>query len=284
MMEGILRTPSSSTSLKMIVAVTLAAAGLSCGCVSKGKYEAVLTQNRSLAEQNRAQLSEIESLKVHSTYTEDLLRRTEEDVALMEEQFGLGQEQIAQTESQSEALRREVIRSRIDPGHIRIPKETRQRLAAISKRTPGLRFDPDTGVAKFEFDILFDSAETSLKPEAQKALAEVAAVLNTHDASDLRILVAGHTDQQPVARRSPDGRRSTNFDLSTARALAVIHELGRHGIPSHRMAIAGFGSGQPIAPNATARDRLKNRRVELFLTAPEVPIVGWVETIPSAYK
>lgn len=279
-MVGILRTPSIS--LKVIVVVTLMTA--SFGCVSKGKYGAILTQNRSLAEQNRAQLSEIASLKVHSTYTEDRLRRTEEDVALMEEQFGLDQEQLAQSASQGEALRREVARSNFNPGHIRIPKKMRDRLTAISKRTPGLKFDPETGVAKFEFDILFDSGETRLKPDAQKALAEVAAILNTHDASDLRILIAGHTDRQPVVRRTPDGRRSTNFDLSTTRALAVAHELDRHGIPSHRMAVAGFGPGQPIAPNSTARDRRKNRRVELFLTAPEVPIVGWVETIPSVYN
>jgi chemotaxis protein MotB len=266
-----------------MVVTTLVAAGLSCGCVSKGKYDALLTQNRSLSEQNRAQLTEIENLKVHSTNTEDLLRRTEEDVALMEEQFGLDQEQLAQSRSQSDALRRQVAQSSLDPGLIRIPEETRKRLIKVSDRTPGLKFDPQTGIAKFEYDILFDSGETQLKPDAQKALAEVAAVLNTRDASDLRVFIAGHTDRQRIARRSPDGSRSTNFDLSTARALAVAHELDRRGVKNHRLAVAGFGPSQPIAPNVTARDRRKNRRVELFLTAPEVPIVGWVETIPSVY-
>lgn len=270
--------------LKFMVVATLVAAGLSCGCVSKGKYDALLTQNRSLSEQNRAQLSEIDNLKVHSSNTENLLRRAEEDVALMEEQFGMDQEQLAQSRSHSDALRRQVAQSSLDPGMIRIPEETRERLIKISDRTPGLKFDPETGIAKFEYDILFDSGETQLKPDAQKALAEVAAVLNTRDASDLRVFIAGHTDRQRIVRRSPDGSRSTNFDLSTARALAVAHELDRRGIKNNRMAVAGFGPSQPIAPNATARDRRKNRRVELFLTAPEVPIVGWVETTPTIYK
>lgn len=216
--------------LKFMVVATLVAAGLSCGCVSKGKYDALLTQNRSLSEQNRAQLSEIDNLKVHSSNTENLLRRAEEDVALMEEQFGMDQEQLAQSRSHSDALRRQVAQSSLDPGMIRIPEETRERLIKISDRTPGLKFDPETGIAKFEYDILFDSGETQLKPDAQKALAEVAAVLNTRDASDLRVFIAGHTDRQRIVRRSPDGSRSTNFDLSTARALAVAHELDRRGI------------------------------------------------------
>lgn len=268
--------------LKITVVVTLMT--VVSGCVSKGHYDALMTQNRSLSEQSRAQLAEIENLKIHTKNTENLLQRTEQEVALMEDRYGMEQERVAQSESQTDALRQEVVRSSLIAGRIRIPKEIRERLVEISKRNPGLDFDPETGIAKFEYDILFDSGEATLKPDAQKALAQVASLLNTRDASDLRVMIAGHTDRKAIARRTPDGRRSTNFDLSTARALAVAHELDRHGIKSHRMAIAGFGPNQPIAPNATARDRRKNRRVELFLTAPDVPIVGWVETIPSVYK
>lgn len=272
----------SSIFLKTAAVAILAVAG--SGCVSQGRYDALLTQNRSLSEQSRAQLAEIENLKIHATNTENLLQRTEQDVALMEERLGLDQERLAQSESQSQALRKEVVQSNWAPGHVRIPKEMRERLVEIAKRNPSLKFDPETGIAKFEYDILFDSGEAELKPDAQKMLAEVASVLNTRDASDLRILIAGHTDRQAVASRTPDGQRTTNFDLSTARALAVSHELSRHGIESHRMAVAGFGPNQPIAPNETAGDRRKNRRVELFLTAPDVPIVGWVETTPTIYK
>ena len=47
--------------------------------------------------------------------------------------------------------------------------------------------------------------------------------------------------------------------------------------------MAGFGSHQPLAPNVSAADRRKNRRVEIFVMAPEVPIVGWTETTPTLY-
>jgi len=76
----------------------------------------------------------------------------------------------------------------------------------------------------------------------------------------------------------------SNFHLSTARANAVANLLQEKGVAPQRVGVAGFGGHQPIAPNATPRDRRKNRRVEVFVMAPGVPVVGWTETIPSVYR
>jgi len=156
-------------------------------------------------------------------------------------------------------------------------------LAAISKDHPSLHFDPQTGVAKLDTDILFDSGKDELKPGAAKLLAEMARVLNASDAADLRLMVVGHTDDQPIAKTQGNEAFPTNFHLSTARALAVAKELRRQGVKHDRMGVAGFGSHQPIAPNTSAAERHKNRRVELFVLAPDVPVVGWTETMPSMY-
>ena len=59
--------------------------------------------------------------------------------------------------------------------------------------------------------------------------------------------------------------------------------MKRAGLPEQRMAVAGFGASQPIAPNATAQDRQKNRRVEILVMAPDVPVVGWSDSTPSVY-
>ena len=63
----------------------------------------------------------------------------------------------------------------------------------------------------------------------------------------------------------------------------VRDALRRLGLEPERMGVAGFGPHQPVAPNLTGEDRQKNRRVELFVMAPEVPVIGWTETTPNLY-
>jgi chemotaxis protein MotB len=96
-------------------------------------------------------------------------------------------------------------------------------------------------------------------------------------------MVAGHTDNQLIAGKGVREKYPNNFHLSTGRALAVADRMKRAGLPEQRMAVAGFGASQPIAPNATAQDRQKNRRVEILVMAPDVPVVGWSDSTPSVY-
>lgn len=252
---------------------------LSSGCVfvPKTKLTASETQNRALSEQNRAQLTEIENLKVHTRDVEEQLARTEQRLALFQQRVGLDGEQLANYERIDEEL--QAVRS----GPWRMASEVSRRLEELTRRYPSLHFDPTTGVSKFDTDVLFDSGEAELKPQAQTALADLAAMLKTPEAQDLHVMVVGHTDDEPVAKLP--GRRlyPNNYHLSSARALAVADFLRQQGVAGQRVAVSSYGDDQPIAPNATPRDQQKNRRVEIFVMAREVPVVGWTETMPSVY-
>jgi chemotaxis protein MotB len=252
------------------------------GCVvPRSQLEAVRVQNRSLTEQNRAQLAEIENLKVHGRNTEDQLKRSEEELALVEDRVGLDDKQLANFRRERDELHKQFMGLVNNRGTA--PGEIGGRLAEISQRYPALQFDPRSGVAKLDTDILFDSGKDELKPGAEKVLAEVAQVLGSPEAADLRVMVVGHTDDRQIVRTPGEEQFATNFDLSAARALAVAKKLRGAGIKPERMGVAGFGAHQPIAPNASAADRHKNRRVELFVLAPDVPVVGWTETMPTIY-
>jgi len=156
-------------------------------------------------------------------------------------------------------------------------------LADLSRRYPALQFDPSTGASKLDTDILFDSGSAELKPGAEPVLQELAGVLAAPEAHDLRIMVAGHTDDRKLARKPARDKYANNFQLSATRALVVADTLKRFGVEAQRMAVAGVGASQPVAPNVTPEDRQKNRRVELFVMAPEVPVIGWTETTPTLY-
>ena len=103
------------------------------------------------------------------------------------------------------------------------------------------------------YGIYFGSDSASFKPESDKTLNEVLAVLHARPA--LTLLVAGHTDSTST--------EAYNLKLSQQRAEAVVSWLITHGIAASRLTAKGFGKSQPMASNATAAGRALNRRVEL---------------------
>ncbi len=260
----------------------LAAAVLpGCLFVPKTQLNAASAQNRALSEQNRAQLAEIENLKVHGRALENRVIRSEEQLALLQERTGADQKQLEGYRREREGLYEQF--KGLAFGRGRLPPELSRQLVDLSQKYPSLQFDPETGISKLDTDILFDSGEAVLKPGAEQLLDELVRVLKSPAAGELKIMVAGHTDSQLIAGKGVREKYPNNFHLSTARALAVSDRMKRAGLPEQRMAVAGFGPYQPIAPNGTAGDRQKNRRVELFVMAADVPVVGWSDSTPSVY-
>ena len=122
-----------------------------------------------------------------------------------------------------------------------------------------------------------------MKPAAGQLLDELVRVLKSPAAGDLKLMVAGHTDNQMiVGHEAREKYPTTSTSARPARWRSPIG-MKRAGLPEQRLGVAGFGPYQPIASNATAQDRQKNRRVEIFVMASDVPVVGWSDSTPSVY-
>ncbi len=81
-----------------------------------------------------------------------------------------------------------------------------------------------------------------------------------------KVVVAGHTDNVPIST----SRFRSNWELSSARAVTVVHALLRDpGVDATRVVVEGHADSQPLAPNDTSENRAKNRRVELILIRGE---------------
>jgi outer membrane protein OmpA-like peptidoglycan-associated protein len=106
---------------------------------------------------------------------------------------------------------------------------------------------------KITLYINFDFNKATLKPDAQPAIAQVAALLKANP--DLKFSVEGHTDNI--------GQHDYNLKLSKDRAAAAAAALVAQSIDAGRLSSTGYGPDKPIAPNDTEEGRAKNRRVEL---------------------
>jgi flagellar motor protein MotB len=108
--------------------------------------------------------------------------------------------------------------------------------------------------------VLFPSNSADLSPEGLALLQELAPPLHTYlETHTLSVMVAGFTDDLPLH----GGGFRDNWELSSARALAVTRTLVEAGIPAEWLFAAGFGSNHPVAANASEEGRAQNRRVEI---------------------
>ncbi|MGE3314290.1 MAG: flagellar motor protein MotB [Planctomycetaceae bacterium] len=157
-----------------------------------------------------------------------------------------------------------------------LSRETTRRFEELARKYPQFEFDPTTGVSKFHSDILFSSGSADIKPEACHILREFADILNDNDARKLNILVVGHTDDKAISKEKTRRNHPTNWHLSTDRANSVVLELNKSGIKQSRMGSAGYSMYQPVADNKQGEGaRKQNRRVEIFVLAPDAVVAGW---------
>jgi len=112
--------------------------------------------------------------------------------------------------------------------------------------------------------ILFRSGSAEILPEGKAVLDKVAGAVQT---SDEMIRVEGHTDNVPIGATLKE-KYYSNWELSGARAASVVRYFEHaHGIASTRMEAVGLSKYRPVAPNDTAENKQRNRRVEIVLTA-----------------
>ena len=120
-------------------------------------------------------------------------------------------------------------------------------------------------------DVLFDSGQAAVKQDGQRALGQVGGVLKT--LTGRKFQVAGHTDNVPIDR----AKFASNWELSTARAVAVVHFLVSQGVASEALSAAGYGEFAPLVANDTAEHKAKNRRIEISL----VPAMDELVNLPD---
>lgn len=120
-------------------------------------------------------------------------------------------------------------------------------------------------VMSIESEVLFKAGSATLSAQAKSSLNKAVAVIKdrfpNHD-----VKVVGHTDDQKISRSR--NTWNDNWDLSAGRAREVLLYLESRGIAAKQLGLAGYADQRPVAPNSSADNRQKNRRVEIVVVPP----------------
>lgn len=162
--------------------------------------------------------------------------------------------------------------SELEIAELKLKLEETQKLADLSeefkKAIEGIRRQFGAGIevipggVRLEEAVLFDPGSAEVKERGREILKRIAPELKREG---LYFTIIGHTDSDPIKKSAHLWRTRTNRELSLYRALNVWLVLKAEGIDPSRVICAGMGEHHPIAPNDTAENKRRNRRVEIIL-------------------
>jgi chemotaxis protein MotB len=174
------------------------------------------------------------------------MQSTEQTTKDQREAAAAAAQLAAQEEQDFKALKRKIDRAVADAG-LSAKVET-----TIARR--GLR------VRLLTDKLFFDSGSAVVNAAALPTLARIGGIIATEAEHPVR--VEGHTDDRPIAT----SQFPSNWQLSGARAGAVVQRMVGAGVAGQRVSLAGYAAQHPVAENANAAGRARNRRVEIVLT------------------
>jgi chemotaxis protein MotB len=154
-------------------------------------------------------------------------------------------------------------------GGAQLPVELSTMLEDFADKEEMVTYDPSRGVVRFKSDLLFKSGSDVVQPAAQNAIKSLCGILNSSEAKQFDIIIAGHTDDQPI--RHSRAKHATNWHLSAHRAISVLNMMEKNNMAPGRLSVRGFGEYRPAMPNQPdKKGEPQNRRVEIFIVAKGV--------------
>ncbi|MHC4806556.1 MAG: OmpA family protein [Planctomycetota bacterium] len=241
-----------------------------CGLLTNG-CQSELQDLRIQNDTQRERIAELESdLQVSTLQLEQFKRQ----LADAQEKSGIDVETLQQTIAALEediAKKKDLIASmqqRLLYGGAALPVELGTMLEDFAKEHDMVTYDSGRGIVKFKSDLLFEKGSDKVASTAVEAVKLLCGIMNSEEAEQFDVIIAGHTDDIPVQRPATREKHPTNWHLSAHRAISVLNVMTENNIASERMSIRGFGEYRPTAENKpNKKGNPQNRRVEIYIVA-----------------
>ena len=263
---------------------------LMSGCVTKKKYLA-------LEEQLNEATAALAKEQDKSQSLEQALTDEKKHVEALDEQIAGLETKLADAEAQHRALEEDLAKTLKDRSALKESIAEMKRALALAKLQRRLadarinsyksllgRFQSMIDAGKLQVkigngrmvlvlrsDILFASGSVKISEEGKAAIVELTQILASM--KDRKFQVEGHTDNQPIKTK----RFPSNWELASARAIAVSNVMVEAGLSQQNVSAASYGEHQPTASNDTDEGRAQNRRIEIVLVPDLSGLPGFDE-------
>jgi chemotaxis protein MotB len=267
--------------------LTITIATLLTSCVSSGRYHASLSALESarndsarLATQVAQQQSSIGQLKQQiedlNKKVDDLTNRTGQlstDAANKQSALNKSQQELAANQRRLEQLQALMDQQKKAIQEIR--KKMSDALVGFNSNELTVAIKNGKVYVSLQENLLFPSGSAVVNPKGKLALGKLAGVLNNNP--EITVNIEGHTDSIPIR-----GRYQDNWDLSTARATAIVRILTvDYKVDPVRVEASGHSQYDPVQTNSTSDGRALNRRTEIILSPKLDELYRLIESSPG---
>ncbi len=235
------------------------------GCASQQEVEDLKLQNSAQRERIAKLESELQATKLKLDQAQRKLQSAQQkgdiEADALRQQVEALEKDLQEKKALIDRLKKQVM-----AGGVKLPVELNSLLKDFAESEDMVTYDESKGMVKFKSDLLFQKGSADVAPSAREAVQSLGRILNTDQGKQFDVIVAGHTDNIPIAKPSTKAKHPTNWHLSAHRAISVLKVLSNNNVDQERMSVRGFGEYRPIAPNKPGnKGNPKNRRVEIYI-------------------
>jgi len=246
-------------------------------CVAKSRFEALEQQMQTAMDDNKKKMDMLQGMyndadseknkcikelaELHVTHKK--LEKDNRDLAEKANQI------LHETEDLKLELKKKQSIIQLQEGVIKQINETKNKIETTLKKQiekQEIKIEDMEGKIKVTFidKILFDSGSSSINEKGKSLLLDIAGTLKEDTLHYIR--VEGHTDNIPIGKNTLKAVFPTNWELSVARATAVVRFLQESGeVQPQKLSACGYSYYRPVATNDTVEGRSQNRRIEIIL-------------------
>ena len=265
---------------KKVLFIAIAAGMLMTSCASKKDLANCQTENKSLTEklqEAREDLAgknaRIQALEDQQKGLQQALKAAEAKYAKLQESLDKSLTNASQNNISIEKLVDQInesnqyirhlveVKSKSDSLNMVLTNNLTRSLSKEELKEVDVQVLKGVVYISLADNMLYKSGSYEINERASETLSKIAKIIM--DYKDYEVLIEGNTDDVPISRENI----RNNWDLSCLRASSVVQELqNKYGVDPKRLTAGGRGEYNPVASNATATGKQRNRRTQIIIT------------------